>query len=179
MWKAKTSSGHWLNSWRKLLTEEMEGAEEIHACVPTPPATHTSYSEDPSPLASSLAGGINNNELVSWFPWDLVKLAVMVAFCLVWKGWIISQTHHHPLGASAGRRIGLQGGQGSWPQGEGSRSQCPAMSLMLLLALLPALHVFWTLVRVCGGHPQAALPSPVCDLVQCSEGLSLNSEEFL
>lgn len=38
-----------------------------------PPATHTSYSEDPSPLASSLAGGINNNELVSWFPWDLVS----------------------------------------------------------------------------------------------------------
>ena len=35
------------------------------------------------------------------------------------------------------------------------------------------------MVRVCGGHPQAALPSPVCDLVQCSEGLSLNSEEFL
>ena len=62
----------------------MEGVEEKHACVPAPPThTHTSYSEDASPLAPSLAGGINNNELVSWSPWDLVKFAVMVAFCLV------------------------------------------------------------------------------------------------
>lgn len=28
------------------------------------------------------------------------------------------------------------------PQGEGSRSQCPAVSPLLLLALLPALRVF-------------------------------------
>ena len=44
--------------------------------------THTN-SEDFSPPASSLDGRIKNNTLVSWFRWDLVKLAVMVAFCLV------------------------------------------------------------------------------------------------
>ena len=132
----------------------MEGVD-TRVCAHPPPNTHTSNSEDSSPFASSLAGGINNNKLVSWFPWDLVKSAVMVAFCLVWKGWIISQTHHHPLGSSAGRRIWLQGGQGSWPPGKRLRVPAPSNITGVApespgLALLPVLLVFWTLrMRVC------------------------------
>lgn len=85
----------------------MEGVEETHACVRahtrscTYKHTHLSNSLISPSWHPAWPAGYTIINLLSWFKWVLLKLTEMVVFCLVWKGLIISQTHHHPLGAWA------------------------------------------------------------------------------